>query len=352
MTGEGGHAIIGGDWPNTLPTVTVHSKPRPLPTGLDWSKHRAPDPEPVGGVDDGKTGPEQMPATRAQTNTQHTAATEEARDRLDRLQSRPVTPEPELASSPAKASGGSVDAAKKLPTIDVGGCVIRAERSFTSREVEFTELVRDTADHTSREVVSARFLALAALEHLRLVAASTPTVEATPEPPRPPVKRATPVRHDAPIDVDEIVRRYKAGESIKTIAQDTHRRKDTIRRTLQDAGVHVLGRGGGHTLDLTAPETGARARALYLDDGMTIEECADRMDMSAPTFSKLMRIHDIRVRTGGSPVDRMVGYRGRLAALGVTSSDVRAWWDASGRPPLAKGPAPSYAIDAYEEAHR
>lgn len=44
MNGAGGPAIVGGDWPNPLPAVTTHGKPRPLPTGLDWSKHTAPEP--------------------------------------------------------------------------------------------------------------------------------------------------------------------------------------------------------------------------------------------------------------------------------------------------------------------
>lgn len=46
MAGQAMHAVLGGDWDTPLPAVR-YSEPKAKPKGLDWSKHRAPEPEPT-----------------------------------------------------------------------------------------------------------------------------------------------------------------------------------------------------------------------------------------------------------------------------------------------------------------
>lgn len=45
MGAQSMHAVVGSDWDRPLPAVT-YTQPKAKPTGLDWSKHRAPEPEP------------------------------------------------------------------------------------------------------------------------------------------------------------------------------------------------------------------------------------------------------------------------------------------------------------------
>jgi hypothetical protein len=47
MRGQALTAIVGGDRPMTRPLEVKWEPPKPKPKGLDWSKHRAPDPEPA-----------------------------------------------------------------------------------------------------------------------------------------------------------------------------------------------------------------------------------------------------------------------------------------------------------------
>jgi len=79
VNGAGGSAIVGNDWPRPLP-VTTYSEPTRRPTGLDWSKHTAPDPDPAPMVDT-------VAQAYANEITQHT----EAEQRVERLEQTPQT---------------------------------------------------------------------------------------------------------------------------------------------------------------------------------------------------------------------------------------------------------------------
>lgn len=334
MNGAGGSAIVGGDWPNPLP-ITTYSEPTRRPTGLDWSKHTAPDPEPVAGVDDGTAGPEHMPATRAEAYTENTEAHEEARERVERVESRQDSNHPPR------------DYKDREPT----------EPELKVREQNAVlRLLGATADATDPAVVSARQLVVEALQHLRLVATSTPP-QAPPARPREPKTKPKPKRTGRPrANTQEIVDAYLAGNTIVETGVLTGHDKGTVRRHLIDAGVQLRDdrstNSGGNNRYQATPEQIEDVRRLYIDERLSQARVAEKLGIPQRRVSRIMERNGIPAREGQSGGGDTLGQiRTRLHDLGVKSTDVRAWARQQGLDVSTRGVIPLWVLDRYEQHH-
>lgn len=341
MRGESLTAIIGGDV--TVPQPVTYSPPRPKPKGLDWAKLRP--------ADEPDTAPaaEVMPKTRASAYAQDTAAHEEARERVETLEARPTDTAPvEIHVSDAITPIVEEYRAKVADRVHDDHPVVR--------------LLNATAPSTDPAVVSARALAVAALEHLRLVA--TPK---TPEPATKPRSRRATRLPAAAADPDRIARArantaaivdaYSGGMTIDETAEHTGYNRGTVRRHLVAAGVQLRDdrhtRSGGANKRVDDPAEVEQVRAAYLDEGLSIFHVAERLQTTPKIVRGIMHRNGIEAREGQCGAgDTLQAIRDRIIALGATPASIRAWaWD-NGVEVSTRGAVPNTVIDAYEAAHR
>jgi len=325
VNGAGGSAIVGSDWPRPLP-VTTYSEPTRRPTGLDWAKHTAPDPEPVDAAPEPVS---EMPATRAQAYADNTAAHEEARQRVETIEARPAD----------------------IPTNDIPADVTHP----------VVRLLEATADATDPATRSARELVVAALQHLRTVATSRP--QPTPptrprEPKTKPAKPRTPAKSKGRprADTNMIVQAYESGRTIAQTAADLGYTKATVRTHLLDAGVQLrddrkTNSGGNNRRDYTPTEI-EDVRRLYVDEHLSQTRVAQRLGIGVKVVQCIMARHGIEAREGQSGGGDTLGeIRTRLAALGVKSTVVRAWALEQGLKVSPRGVIPLQVLDQYEQQH-
>jgi transposase len=246
MPGEAMHHVGGGDWSTPLPAVS-YSEPKPKPRGLDWSKHRAPEP-----------------------------------------------PRPPVVERP---------------------------------EATVTEIQKRVARPAARKK--------------RRPATCTST----------PRKTRTSV-----VDVPVASAEYLEGATCPEIADRHGWPVISVRRQLAKAGVQMRddrhSRSGGKP-KVYDPQLVAKVRALYVDQGMSQAEIAERIGRTPKVVQHLMKREGIPARKGASGGgDTLQGYRDRLNELGVTSTQVRAWARATGHPVSPRGVIGAHVVDAYEAAHQ
>lgn len=329
MRGHSLTAIGGGDRTAPLPAAT-YSEPKKRQTGLDWSQHRAP--EPV------VPAPEVMPATKAQAYAEQTNDDDDARAR------ETVT----------------VNTYENVKTV-----VSREQIEFSGvpEPVDpphpVVVLLNLTADDKRPEVVSARALVVAGLEHLRLVATApapkrpTPTRRLVTAEPRP--RRTTP--HPATANTSKIVELYQSGKTINEVSAETGHAKGTVRRHLINAGTELRDdrhtRSGGYNRRVDTPEQVEAVRAAYVDERLSKDRTAAKLGLTLKVVEGIMLRNGIEARKGQSGGgDTLVELRARLERLGVTNAEVRAWAVTQRLEVSVRGVIPLTVLDAYEQAHQ
>lgn len=160
------------------------------------------------------------------------------------------------------------------------------------------------------------------------------------------------------VDKTEVIRLYtEERRTIADIAATLHAGKQTVRNILLLADVELRDdrktNSGGRNRQVYDPQLVADVRRLYLDEQRSRTEVAAEVGLTLKQVDTLMRRHQIPARQGQSGGgDTITPLRERIAALGVTSRDIKVWGLAHGLVPAIQRGIPSYAlVDAYETAH-
>lgn len=156
------------------------------------------------------------------------------------------------------------------------------------------------------------------------------------------------------VDVVEATRRYLAGESCPQIGRALGHRAKVVRDNLRRAGVELRDDrktySGGRPR-LYGDDTIDQVRTLY-GSGKSMGEVAVELNLPYKSIVTIMNRHTIPRRTGMSGhLDGAVALKERMAALEVTSADVRAWARDNGVTMPARGLPARTVLDAYAEAH-
>lgn len=213
--------------------------------------------------------------------------------------------------------------------------------------------------HAARAVLDRNLTAAAqALVDLdRVIASLTatpPEPAAADEPPAGfQVHQRTSRRDKIYLPTDQIVAAYQAGRTMTQIAADHGVSHPVIGRHLEAAGIPRR----GSPIKVT-PHLIDQVRNLYVDDELTIDQVADRLDLTHKVVAGIMRRHNIPRRPGahvsglrpGS--DHAVALKQQIADLGVTSRAIKAWALDRGLVDAIKRGVPSQSlVDAYTAAH-
>jgi DNA-binding CsgD family transcriptional regulator len=160
------------------------------------------------------------------------------------------------------------------------------------------------------------------------------------------------------IDTDAIVKAYAAGASIPQVADQLGCATATVRRRLISAGVIL--RDDRHTnsggRNQISAQTAQAAIDLYLS-GLTGKEVGRRLGIGQTTVGRILRDHDITVRTSGQAQLGRVGrdnardLKDLMAANGATTQDVRAWARRTGRPVADRGIPGRHLVEDYLLEH-
>lgn len=180
--------------------------------------------------------------------------------------------------------------------------------------------------------------------------------------PRTPSVRTT-RRSSSGLDVDEIVRRYQAGETAPQIGRELGHTAKTIRDTLDKAGIQRRddrrGHSGGQRKEYDQ-ELVDRVRALYELHRLPQAEVAEAIGCSVKVVANVMAYAGIQPRPPansarhGHPIpNNAKRIHQRLTDLGLTSRQVKEWALQAGLiEEIRCGSAPEHLIDAYLAAHQ
>jgi hypothetical protein len=166
--------------------------------------------------------------------------------------------------------------------------------------------------------------------------------------------------------LDEIVRRYQAGETAVVIGGDLGHTAKTIRDALDRAGIQrrddrTTRSGGANRIEDYPEQLVADVRRLYVDDCLTQRAVGDRLGVSAHVVQRLMERHGIEARPPAHKENdpNELERRRKLSAAGKARTDlgypvakIRAWAQTNGiRCPERGRFLPREVVDAYEAAH-
>lgn len=230
---------------------------------------------------------------------------------------------------------------------------------------------RREATRRSREVAQAAWAAdyAAATAGSEAVATQAPNVPApiqdridaarpAPPPAPPPARWGGPRTAMSSTEIASAVTAYLGGATIPAIADATGRGTRTIRSALLAAGVTLRDDRRGHsgskpkTAADDDPAVVAQVRRLYLDEGLTQAEVAERVGLGTHGVQGIMARHDIPARPPATELDspRVDGaktLRARMAELGITSADVRTWARSAGHSIPDRGVPAAALVDLY-----
>lgn len=303
-TGTAMHYVVGSDRP--VPTFTRYSEPKAKQTGLDWSKHRAPEP-----TLDETTAALQRDRVRA------AAAAEKARRAS--IRTKTVT----------RCSCGR---AKTPAAAQCRPCADQSRRA--------------PQNHCDCGATIARTSTRCAPCARRLNGENARGRTTGPRGPR--------ALQPAPFDVDAATTDYQAGTTVPELATRLGISRSTIRRHLRRAGVQLRDDRAGHSggqPKFDDPLLVAQVRDLYAS-GLSQDGVGHQLGLTQKQISRIMSRHGITARSGqhGSG-DTLGEYRERITALGVTTADIRSWARRQDIEVTTRG-AVSYAVlTAYEKAH-
>lgn len=175
----------------------------------------------------------------------------------------------------------------------------------------------------------------------------------TPQPRRTP-RRTTSLA--VPLDVDDLVRRYQAGQSAPDLARALKTTPKRIRAVLDDAGIprrddRTLKSGGRpreydeHTVN--------QVRDLYVQQRLSRTEVARRLDLPLKTVVTIMGRHDIAARKGMSGArDGAKSLKQTMTDRGITSRQVKDWALTQGLiSQIARGLPTASLVEGYLAAH-
>lgn len=305
MKSEGNAGVYtGGTRAIPVPTFDTpprrHAPPRRA-TGLDWDALRPPDapqappPAPtkacrgcrasvrVSDLQDGWCGrcSEEIERRRSDDTRLGRDLAElevedpKVRDAADQLDDAILHPDDHIQSPP------------RVSSVEVEKCATPAAADSVD-DVALVEL------HSIRERLAGE------LEHLdRIIALLTP--------PAPAAAAFTTFRrpgrgHRATYDVDDVARRYKAGETAVAIAADVGTSASRIRQALADRGIPLrddrAGRSGSRPKDPDTddPMLVAEVRRLYLEEQHSQAQIAEQLGIGTKHVQNIMSRHSIPAR--------------------------------------------------------
>lgn len=349
---------------------------KPTPTGLDWSKHRAPDAAPEGAtvqqakcptcrsyvletsivdsrchiciqadVDrDALTRP--LPETTLDQELKHLEQTNpvvrEAASRLNDVIERITHPEDHVqAPSPEveKRQAGNL-----WPIVQQLGALRSAARDLAHQVDAIAAAVAELhAPHEPDE--------------------TGPDEQAPSGPPVPSARRrlTTPVRRAGVTELDAqdergIIRRYLAGETAVELAAKYECTPKRIRQILDRNGIQRRDdralHSGGHPRKYD-DDTIREVIRLYVDEHLSRNTVAQRLGIPYKTVCTIMMRAGVTARQGQSGRgDGAKSLKAYMAEHGLVSRDVKQWaLDQGLVDHIARGLPPQTLVDAYAEAH-
>lgn len=213
-----------------------------------------------------------------------------------------------------------------------------------------TNLLRRTHQNPHPAVKAQRSAVIAAIEALHLLVELT-SVEQAPTPAAPRRRRqgrSGPQRLVLP--ADDIVAAYKAGRTLGQIADDHDCSAPTIGRILEEQGVPRRGAPVPRS-----PELIEQVRHLYQDEHLTQVEIGERIGQTTKVVQSVMTEAGIDRRSAKARHgrDNARGLKQKIADLGVTSAQIKAWAINAGHLDQMHRGLPSGAlVEKYSAAHR
>lgn len=303
-TGTAMHHVAGTDRP-FAPILVTYDEPKPKQTGLDWSKLRAPEPE---------------PAERAAF--------------LERVQPKKLRPRARRLAAPRKPRPPRQPRLKVEHRCACGNTrspkAQRCADCYHRQQTAQAEAARNTCECGTRIGAKARRCRSCNAFHRNTQRPS--------------------------VDVQAAISEYHAGDTIPTIANRHGWSIKTLRRAMQKAGVTFRDdrarASGGHNKITDPTDLVNQVRALYTDQGLSITHVGAELGLTRKQVTRVMRAAGIKARSGQSGSgDTLVGYRDRVQALGVTPHVIRRWARQQGIAVGERGAIRGEVIDAFEAAH-
>lgn len=177
--------------------------------------------------------------------------------------------------------------------------------------------------------------------------------------PRPGVRGPDRARRTPRVDAKAIVDLYTNGEglSVPEVANRLGHSAGTVRRQLRAADITIAdGRtthsGGRNRVEHTE-QTVADVRRLYVDEQLSKTAVGLQLGLTPKQIDLIMRRHSIEARPNqGGNLDGAAPLKQRIAALGVTSREIKVWGLEHGLVTAIRRGIPSIAlVDAYAAAH-
>lgn len=100
-------------------------------------------------------------------------------------------------------------------------------------------------------------------------------------------------------NLDEIIRRYRAGDTLRELAKDAPVSTTTLRKRLAEAGVEIR---AGHPPRTWSKAEIRQARYLYHEEGVPGNEIAEMLDVSYQTLIQTVRGRINRTVGGPMPL--------------------------------------------------
>lgn len=307
-----------------------------------------------------RPAPETAPTTHTELPTEGKQGKPTTRSSAPRATSTSSTSGRAPDAGPSTTEGKNPPAAQETRPAAAAGPSDQVENRATPTAAQILDaqidhaagLLRTTATHRHPAVIAARTAVVAALEALHLLVELTPTPTTTPDGPARAARNVVPGAGGRRIDLpsSEVVAAYRAGQTMQEIGDRYGVSHMTVRRCLVDNGVPRRGTPIEHT-----PELIEQVRHLYENEHLTQAEIGERLGRSTKAVQNLMTAAGIdrRAAKARRGRDNAVALKERIAALGVTAADIKAWAITAGHlPPGSHRGLPAQAlIDKYAAAH-
>lgn len=247
------------------------------------------------------------------------------------------------------AAGGPSPAVDSRHPLTVHSTVPTSAQIIDAQAEHAANLLRDTAAHTHPAVQAERAAVLAALEALHLLVELTSAERPPASPtPRPRQARSGPQRLVLP--GNDIVEAYKAGQTLGQIAEAHGCSAPTIGRVLEEHGIPRRGAPVPRS-----PELIEQIRHLYQDEHLTQVEIGERLGQTTKVVQSVMTEAGIdrRAAKARHGRDNARGLKQKIADLGVTSAEIKAWAIAAGHlKQMHRGLPAGSLVEKYAAAHR